>query len=458
MNPFDIPRQTKPLDPVKTFVEGRPRRLTPPPPLARRSETGASHPFYEPTNFTVEEDNLPNLTSDSASYSSTNLSKDESASEELRESKEALLKPNPSRPSETLMPPAAIPKKQGGILNRLFQKPGGNREPDLAKVLEKLDTAASLRSVVATILAKILPQQFPEFSEEGVMYDESVRGLNPESELDLLRRLAIQGGLSAEQSAEVFAEITSAMLVTVVDAAVEVVERSQQYKTGADAEESQKAVLQAIDSVTAFLASAGALFIQLHEGVQIEPVQYNGRAKKSSLESMYSAYFKATAEQEMKRSLEMLTAPSIAVDGEIAGGVNADSVVKEDLSAESAIAEADGDAKMADRAQLTGLLQRALAIKEGKRNSLEQKVTKELMMSLGGGGGGLDDIMSALSGKGGMPDMKALEQMMAGSGMSGKGGEGNPLDNMSQEEMLQATKESMQEVRADHCAITIHHI
>ena len=351
-------------------------------------------------------------------------------------------------PTPAPAPAPVAPKKQGGLLSRLFQKPGGNRDTDIFNVLKNDDMAMEFRSITASILAQYAPTYlFPELNPEGILYNLRMSEVTPGEESQYLDTITAECGITKEQAAEAYAEVTSAILVKVVDNAVDVYEK---YKTDKDA------ILQACDEVTHFLSNAGNLFGQLYNGITIEPVQYNGKAKKNVIEDLYYIYYKASAEYEFKKSIEMFTSSATMSEGNegVQEGEESEGTVQE--KAEAIVSEEDE--LMTVRAERTGLLQRALAIKEGKRTSLEQKVTKELMMNSGlGGGGGLGDLMGALSGKGGGPggvDMKALEEMMAAQGGGGQGGGGMPPfpgggagnQKMSEEEMLQMTKQSVVEV------------
>jgi hypothetical protein len=322
--------------------------------------------------------------------------------------------PPPPPPTTPVNIPPPPPKKQGNILTRLFQKSGGNREIDINVVLQLADSAQFIRTAVASLLAQHAPvSMFPELSPEGFMYDKRIISVvNHElSDMELFTNISEENGLTSQQAAEAFADVASAMLVKLVDSAAELVEKKA----------SDAAILNEVDEVVNFVSKAGETFSQCFPGIMIEPVQYNGRAKKGNIETLYYIYFKAVSEYELKQSMKML--------------MPADETSKTE--------DSEANTKMEFRAQQTGLLQRALAIKEGKRSSLERKATKELLMS-SGGSGNLGDIMGALSGK--SPDSidpKALEDML-----SGVGGENleDPLKGLSQEEALDMTKSYLEEV------------
>lgn len=80
----------------------------------------------------------------------------------------------------------------------------------------------------------------------------------------------------------------------------------------------------------------------------------------------------------------------------------------------------DPAVEAADKADRLGKVQFLFNIKEGKRSSIEQRITREVMMSVskelnaGGGGGDMSKMMEAFSGKGN-PDLM-MDDLMNGGG------------------------------------------
>jgi hypothetical protein len=140
------------------------------------------------------------------------------------------------------------------------------------------------------------------------------------------------------------------MLVTLVDEAVEVVDNKDETR-----------VISKLDTVSDFINGAGAVFGSAFSGVTIEPVEYTGEAKKNKIEDLYYKYAKSA--MNLNGIMGMMTGAE--------GG--------EDTSAEMQ--------KVESRMSNMQSIQRVLAIKENKRNSIEQKLQREMIKSMTGGDG-----------------------------------------------------------------------
>lgn len=91
-----------------------------------------------------------------------------------------------------------------------------------------------------------------------------------------------------------------------------------------------------------------------------------------------------------------------------------------ELGGEDLPAGVDPAVEAADKADRLGKVQFLFNIKEGKRSSIEQRITREVMMSVSkelsaGGGGDVSKMMEAFSGKG-SPDLEEIMNQVAGSG------------------------------------------
>ena len=84
----------------------------------------------------------------------------------------------------------------------------------------------------------------------------------------------------------------------------------------------------------------------------------------------------------------------------------------------------DGDttdpvASAADKTDRLGKIQFLFNIKEGKRSSIEQRITREVMMDMtkefSAGGGDMSKMMEAISGKG-SPDLDDIMGQVMGTG------------------------------------------
>lgn len=186
--------------------------------------------------------------------------------------------------ASNLPPPAA--KRTPGLLGRIFQKPGAGRLTDIREVLKQTDTASDFRHVVVEIL--LLTSSMPKdlFLEANVPMGSSVVGKNDSQDPEKLSTCLdeVQGIslLNDQQAANAYAEVVSAMLVVLVDHAVEI--------SNIDANET--ATVGALDLVSEFMKAASDIFGRKFNGTKIDPVQYNGKAKKGQLEHLYYVFAK----------------------------------------------------------------------------------------------------------------------------------------------------------------------
>ena len=378
--------------------------------------------------------------------------------------------PAPPSPPSIPTPPAVITasapvakKQDKGILSRLFSKPGGNRNPDLMTVLKTNDDAQEFRTLVATFLVKFVNRPiWSELEPNGEFYDRRADTVqtNPDTNATdnndeiakLLAFISNSLDLTVEQAAEAFAEVTSAILVSLIDKTVELHDKKGE----------ENELLDSIDAITNFVEQAGGLYAKNYASIAIEPVQYNGKVKRDKVENLYFLYFKSTSSYQMNEMFNGFNEELTNTDTSSSDTANDDS---------AKLKKEEESNKVAMRNEKMGLLQRALGIKEGKRNSLEQKVQKELLMNmgggLGGGGGGFGDLFGkAGAGGGGIPDFMSAGAPGGGGfpgiggGFPGIGGAGggppgdDPFKNMSQEEIADMTKESLKEVSYRLCLIS----
>lgn len=320
----------------------------------------------------------------------------------------------PSVPAATPSPPASVPKpapakEKKGIFGRLFP-PSVSRPTSVAAALATQDAAAPFRRAVATSLIRSMSGSVQSSLSQG--------GVSP-----LLLPTAASGaelaqqwpalGLGVPEAAEAFADVASSALVSLLDRALAqldaVKERSKAKKEkveeedkGGEGSAEPDPFVSAVDNVVDIVQSAGALFpvAVAADATLSTPVQYNGAAKKGRLEDLYVEYAKFGMLRIGSGDLEAMGEKSI-------------------------------------------LLGQALGFKSGKRESLDQRVLREVMMSMGGGGGGgfnLGDMMGAFKG-----------------GLGGGDGKGMPLPSLedldpsikdlSAEQLQQFSAEALQAVK-----------
>lgn len=308
-------------------------------------------------------------------------------------------------------------KGLGGMLNRLFQKPGAGRPADLTQALSGdrgLESEAFRRVTSGCLAALTARNTLPEL--EDVAAD--MRALSSEQKVARVVEERLAWELTEQAAAEAFADVTNAVIVRMVDLAAATVTNDQ-------SPEAEATTVAALDDLTALVDQAGSLFQQSHpQAIQaIQPILYNGKAKRATLETLYLRYLKSTMNMDQMLAAMSGTAPDPTNTAE-AGPDRTDRLPK---------------------------LQFLLGIKEKQRSNLEQKLVKDLLMGGMGGaaGGGMGAMMDAFKGPaaglgglggGGAEANKQLEDLMAGAG----GMEGLPdMKDMKPEEMERYFKDAM---------------
>ena len=238
---------------------------------------------------------------------------------------------------------------------------------------------------------------------------------------------AMNSDVDIQTLANSYADVASAMLVSVVDNCAMLYEHYEKAKKSND---DDSELLASIDILGDYIRGAGTIFTKVVPGSKIEPVLYNGKCKSNKLEGIYYRY--ALAANNISNMLGLL------------GG-------------QDGKGQADGDAAASNpeamilelRNDNLPLVQQVLNIKEGKRANIESKIMREMMMSMTKGeGGNLGDMFAALSGNGGnangMSDVDMDELM---KNLGGMDGDIDPK-NMDPAQMEAMSKDAMDSVKA----------
>jgi hypothetical protein len=302
-------------------------------------------------------------------------------------------------------PPTPPPAKKG-IFDRIFQKRSTSRPTDIAEVLRVQDTASSFRVAIATILTAYLPQGsgiFPDVEVGGVFsypIDEDILFESEEKRISILTSLKNDLELQSKEAAEAFADVTNAMLVTLTDNCVDMLD-----KNGKISEDAEASVGVALDTLTDFAISAAGLFGQLLPGIIIEDggIKYNGKAQRGKLETLFSCLMKGG--MDLKALANMMKD-----DGE---------------------PDANSEVDMEKRSGRIQCLQHIFSISEGKRGSLEQKAMKDMIMTMVGSEGAGSDFAGMLGNMGGIGGM--------GGGPGASPEDAEKFNQMLKEEMKKTT-------------------
>lgn len=317
----------------------------------------------------------------------------------------------PPTPSKARTPIPLPPPAKKSIFDRIFNKQSTSRPTNLGEVIAIQDAATDFRSAAATILTTYLPaelQIFPDVQVGGVFSysgEEDSVFEDEDRRVILLVRLMDDCELQSKEAANAFGDVTNAMLVSLTDRCVDVLDKKGKKSTDQDEDTS----LFPLDLLTKFATAAGALFGKVLPGVIIEDggIKYNGKAKKDKLETLFYNYMKAGMGVD-------------AMKGLMGGEAEGEGEVEESAALAATIAEG--------RQERMYCLQQVFSISEGKRGSLEQKAMKDMIMGMMGGGGGVG---------GGMPDFASMMGNMGkGGGGGGKGGDMGGMDEAAFAEMM----------------------
>ena len=164
--------------------------------------------------------------------------------------------PTPA-PNTAVTAPSKRQQQQPGILGRLFQKPGAGRPSDIRAALRpEQDVSHDFRVLVASSLTVYVPPgTVAEVEKGGALSSTDPDAFSPSAEVrqSALAAEMAYAGLSEQEAAESFADVASALIVQLVDKAV------QQSEKGSG-EQWEAAVVRSLDVLTDLIKGAGELF------------------------------------------------------------------------------------------------------------------------------------------------------------------------------------------------------
>lgn len=142
--------------------------------------------------------------------------------------------------------------------------------------------------------------------------------------------------------------------------------------------------------VSRFISGAGAIFGGCTPRASISPIQYNGKAKKGKLESMFQLYLKQRGGDLTSSFQDLVKGLSDGDDGGDEGGAT-------ESDAPAAAGRGEAEPSPEEMADLVGKIQYLFDINANKREKIEQRIMREAVMSLGSGGkGSLEDMVQSL--------------------------------------------------------------
>jgi hypothetical protein len=300
-------------------------------------------------------------------------------------------------------------KSPMGFLSKFFQKPGGGRPADIVAALQPKQASADadkeerFRVLTAQLLLDSMPLgTFPDTVVDSVMRvlgDADLRGTGISAggggvaTVAHLQEAVQLAGMSINQAAEAYADVANALLVSIVDSAVDAAD----HKDDAGA-------LASLENAARFIVESGKVYNAVTPGANIAPIQYNGRARGGKLEDLYYRYAKA--------------------------GTDMGSLLSGFLGGQEGAAPAAAAESPEERAEQLASLQFYFNIKEKRRDGIEQRIMRESMMDMAKSVGKLQS-----GGGGGEEGMDSLAQLL--DGMLGKGGDAAQVPGFPSSDMLQ---------------------
>jgi hypothetical protein len=220
-----------------------------------------------------------------------------------------------------------------------------------------------------------------------------------EGQANLLVQLKDDAGLDTKEVADAFADVANAMLVSLSDRCVEILDNKDKLPK----EEAEAACVAAVTALADYALSAASIFGKALPGTVIENggIKYNGKAKKNKLETLFYNFMKANSGMNNIKAM-------------LGGGDEPGSAVEDDAI--------NADARM-------GCLQHIFSISQGKRSGFEQRLMNDMFMGMmkgeggdmGGALGDLSNMFQSAGGAGAGENAAMNEDLMREmmSGMSG---------------------------------------
>lgn len=174
-------------------------------------------------------------------------------------------------------------KKRGGIAS-IFTKSKSNRPSSLEKLLASDAPERQFIGKLSQILACGAPGSFPDIV--------STMSNNQTECIQILIEEKKNSGLSAEQTAESFANVVNCMLIPIIDLASDNLKK-----------EEDEVIIGRLNAVLDFMEFSGPMYDAIAEDYTITPVTYGGSLSKSKCEELFSTYA-ATSMMNLEASSE----------------------------------------------------------------------------------------------------------------------------------------------------------
>lgn len=204
--------------------------------------------------------------------------------------------------AQVATPKRAEKKKRGGIAS-IFTKSKSNRPSSLQKLLVSDAPECQFMEKLSQVLASSAPGSFPDIvSTVSNNQTECINSLVEEKK---------NSGLSAEQTAEAFANVVNCMLIPIIDLASENMKK-----------EEDKVIIGRVNAVLDFMEFSAPIYDAVAEGYTIKPVTYGGSLSKSKREELFSTYastsmmnLEASAEDRVDMLQFVLNIPDKRAEG-----------------------------------------------------------------------------------------------------------------------------------------------
>ena len=211
--------------------------------------------------------------------------------EDVSEFSQTALDPPPTKRPLYSARPMESAERGGSFLHRLFSRPAASKRPtDLRKALQK-DRWALYREAVAVALFRFLPKgsntlatvarEFPALLVRS-QREQFVDSSQVAAELSSLAA----SGPAPDSALEVFAEVTNALIVALVDDALTALPAAEQLENAT----ATALALGRAEELVAVIDQVGVLFSHFPGGEGVAPIQYNGAGPRERLLALFEAF------------------------------------------------------------------------------------------------------------------------------------------------------------------------
>ena len=303
------------------------------------------------------------------------------------------------------------------FVDRIFRRSRSSLVTDLGTLLMREGNGQIFTAAVAKSLVRLCP--------DGVFVELKDEKNSFYSNQEFLLEAKEGAEISGQDAADVFAEVSNCIIAVLVDRACNTLSGDEKY------------TVHALDDVVNFMRGALSLYEKVSGGYKpSEAVVYNGNAKKSEIDRLYLAYARKVMSFDSIVDGFNDTAKSFAYSDD-----------------EHVEMKTDDTAEKVERGIVSlESLVRLLSIEEKRKERLDMKMMRGLLMSIASDGNGIPTLSGLLGGAGkNSGGMSGLDEMIERMGtmdpsefekMKSMTGDALDLDNWNIEEFGAQSKQA----------------